>query len=202
MRRLPLLLALSSAALAWPASAEPYRDELPLPPYRLFASMLAQLQETGPVANVTKAVDIATPLVRGLDKKLGAHVEQDLRRALAADDRGAARAATVQLILLDAQDMLLDIKRDPYVGWAEAKIDVKKAFLDITLANDLLHAQVHPVAVTLTSDLKRLASVIRDADMTTPPETVLAARDAAIADMIAAREGLEEAAHGRGRGRP
>ncbi|HEY7724514.1 MAG TPA: hypothetical protein VH880_04220 [Anaeromyxobacteraceae bacterium] len=193
MRRPHVLLALGLAAAAHPARAEPYRDQLGVPSYRLLASMLAQFRDRAPLDRASKAVEIIAPLARALDQKHGADVERRLRRAIRADDRDGAFAATAALVLLDAEDLVDGIRRDDYTGWADARVRTKKAFLDYGLVAEDVRRRLADMDRRLVMSFGRLALALHDSDMTSPPGPIDAARSALAADLAATRSALDGA---------
>jgi len=191
------IVGLGLAAVTSCAQADPYRDKLPVPSYRILASMLAHFRDRSPLERAGKPLDIIAPLMRALDEKYGAQVERALRRAIDAGDRDGAFAATTLLVLLDAGDLIEGIRRDDYTGWSEARVRAKKAFLDYGLVAEDMRRERGDLDRRIVMDFGRLAVALHDSDMTTPPESIDAARTAVVADLAAMRVAVAHAQPGR-----
>lgn len=202
MRALPASAVVLLAA-ALPAQAQPYRDDLPIPAYRLLASMLAQFSDGTATDRATNSLEVAVPLVRALDQKYAAGVERLLRDALQAGDRDGALDATTALVLLDSQDLLAGLQRDENTGWADAKIRARKAVLDYRLVAERMKRLQPALDGKLVADLGQLVTHLHEADLATAPEDVLAHRDDVVADLAGLRQALGKArVRPPARGRP
>lgn len=172
------------------ASADPFRDELPISSYRLLGGTLAQLRDNAPLAVVSKSLDLIAPLTRGLDQKHGTEVERLLRRAVEANDRDGAFAATTVLVLLDTQDLLEGIARDDYTGWADAKVRTRKAFLNYQLIAEVMRRQQGDLDQRAILAFGRLVADLHDSDMSTAPESIATVRNSVVSALIAMRAAL------------
>ncbi len=197
MRLARAIAALGLAALAAVALAEPYRDDLALPSYRLLASMLTRFHDNSSLDRAEKALEVIVPLVRALDRKYGTDVEDKLRRAIQTGDRDAALTATTVLLLLDTQDLVEGIHRDDYTGWADAKVRARKAFLGYGLVTAELRGGQRELDGRLVASLGRLAVELHGSDMATSPEAIEIARGAVIADLVELRGAISRTRPGR-----
>lgn len=182
--------ALGLAVLALTAAAEPYRDDLPVPSYRLLGGMLAQLRNNAPLSGAAKSSELVAPLARALDQKYGTEIQKALRRAIDAGDRDGAFAATTALVLLDTQDLLAGIANDDYTGWADAKVRTRKAFLNYGLVADDLRREQGELDRRTVTAFGRLAAELHDSDMTTPPEAIATLRGSVVAELVVMRTAL------------
>jgi hypothetical protein len=187
-----LLLATGTAA-----AGEPYRDGLPVPPYRLLESMVARVKDGSPGEASKRSLELAAPLVRALDQKYGAQIEKSLRAAIESNDRDQAYAATLMLVLLDSQDLLEGIQLDDNTGWSDAKVRTKRAFLDYGLVGEALRSLQPDLDRRVVSAFGQLVLALQAADMATPPEQITARKGTVVAGLVAMREEL-----GKRRSRP
>ena len=193
MRAINVMGALAPLFLASTALAQPYRDDLPAPAYRLLSSMLVEARGSTTLERTGKSIELVAPLVRALDKKYGTAVEASLRRAISARDRPGASAAITTLVLLDAQDLLDGIRRDEFTGWAEGMTRARKAYLDYALVSPELRVRFAELDRRVVAHFGQLGSHLREADMTTFPEEINAARAAVDADLVALRKAVATA---------
>lgn len=191
------ILVLVALAASHASAGEAYRDDLAVPAYRLLASMLAQFRDEAPAERAERSVELVAPLVRALDDRHRADVEQRLRRAIRAHDREAAFCATMLLVLLDAEDLLEGIRRDDYTGWSDARVLARRAFLDYRLVTADLRRTHAELDRRTVADFGRLAGVLDASDLATSPVPVVAARAAAVADLAALRATLDREAPAR-----
>jgi hypothetical protein len=190
MRQLGSLLLVGLVTPGVARAGDPFRDDLPMPSYRLLGSMLAQFHDEAAVERGEKTLELAGPLIVALDRRYGARVEADLRRAIAQKDRNAALRATTLLVLLDTQDLLEGVARDDYTGWSDAKVRVKKAFLNYHLITESLRASQGDLDRRVIAAFGELALELHDSDLSTPPERINAARDAVTQGLVRLRHEL------------
>jgi hypothetical protein len=181
--RARLLFVTTLVLAASPAWGQSYRDDLAVPPYPLFQSMIAEVQEGNPSQKMEEPLAAIRPLIEALDKHYGTHTGADLDRAVRAGDRDASRRALVTLVLLDSQDLVDRVRKDDLSEWQDARVATRKALLDFELVQPLLKGP----DPAITSDFKALAKALQDADWETTDDSVQRIVRAVSADLARAR---------------
>jgi hypothetical protein len=194
MRARPLRPAalLALAALATGAVAQPYREALAVPSYRLFAAMLDQVSQGSGVEGMGRPLQILAPLIEALDRKYEVRVRERLDGAVAARNASAAGWAIVGLVLLDAQDLIDSARRDELVGWEDAKVATRKARLDYFLVSARLRPRHPGRDERIREGFDRLLRRLAVSDLTTNPEVIEVERSSLAAELSGLRAALDQ----------
>jgi hypothetical protein len=172
---LPAAAALLSVALLTAgarAGAEPYRDGLPAPSYWLLASMLDQVAQGSGTEGMERPLQMLAPLLDALGLRYAVPIRQRLEGAVAGHDAAAAARALVTLSLVDAEDLLREVRRDDLSGWDEAKVAARKARLDYALVAARLELRQRALHLRVLASFDRLLARLQAADLTTDPAAV------------------------------
>lgn len=192
MRPHPSVTAVVTAVLVLHGlgAAEPDRGPPAVSPHRLMAAVLAQFRSDADLDTLVRSARLIAPRVHELDQRHGAGVERALAAALAASDRRRALEAVMAVAVLEAEEQLDAIHRDDFTGWADAKVEVKKA----VLFYGLLAADVrgsHPrEGSRILQHFSGLVEALRSADLSTDPAVIGDRRDLVVRDLTSLRATL------------